>query len=143
MLSALSVGFQETVPNVPIRGEGTATIPVQDGWNIVSNPLALDVDWSQVQAASDLGAPLYRWAGGDVLEIDLRSVFSSPSETEVSFSVSSSNPDAATVSLQNALLSVTPVEGGKATITATAENEAGTAEDTFVVTVFADPPGRP
>jgi len=82
-------------------------------------------------------------AGGDVLEIDLQSVFSAPSQTEVSFSASSSNPDAATVSLQNALLSVTPVEGGEATITATAENEAGTAEDTFVVTVFADPPGRP
>lgn len=75
MLSDLSFGFQRTVPNVPIRGEGTATIPVQDGsvqdgWNIVSNPLALDVDWSQVQATSDLGAPLYRWAGGSFEQTD-------------------------------------------------------------------------
>jgi len=82
-------------------------------------------------------------AGGDALEVDLRSVFSTSSQTEVSFSASSSNPDAATVSLQDALLSVTPVEGGEATITVTAENEAGTTEDTFVVTVFADPPDRP
>jgi len=70
VLSDLSFGFQGTVPNVPIRGEGTAAIPVQDGWNIVSNPLARDVDWSQVQAASDLGAPLYRWAGGSFEQTD-------------------------------------------------------------------------
>ena len=39
-------------------------IPLQDGWNIISNPLEADLDWSTVQSANDLVASLYRWDGG-------------------------------------------------------------------------------
>ena len=39
-------------------------IPLQDGWNAISNPLETDVAWGAVQAASGTGQPLYRWNGG-------------------------------------------------------------------------------
>ncbi len=36
----------------PINETGTATIPLQDGWNIISNPFDRDLDWSRVQDAN-------------------------------------------------------------------------------------------
>jgi VCBS repeat-containing protein len=40
------------------------TIPLQQGWNIISNPLEENVSWSTVQEASGTSQPLYRWRGG-------------------------------------------------------------------------------
>lgn len=81
---------------------------------------------------------------GEVVEFDLESVFSAPEESEVTFSASSSDPSVAESSVQEATLTVTSADaGGETTVTVTAENDAGTAEDAFDVEVFADPPGRP
>ena len=43
--------------------EGDATIPLQDNWNVVSNPLLSNLDWDAVQTASSLSAPLWQWNG--------------------------------------------------------------------------------
>jgi len=43
--------------------EGDATIPLQDGWNVVSNPLLSDLAWDAVQTASSISAPLWQWNG--------------------------------------------------------------------------------
>jgi len=39
-------------------------LPLQDGWNAISNPLETDVSWGAVQAANGTNQPLYRWDGG-------------------------------------------------------------------------------
>ena len=51
------------VPSVPLTN-GATTIPLRDGWNIISNPLDIDVDWSAVETANG-GAlqPLWAWTG--------------------------------------------------------------------------------
>lgn len=45
-----------TVPSV-------VRIPLQDGWNIISNPLAEDVSWDAVQDESGTEQQLYRFTG--------------------------------------------------------------------------------
>jgi hypothetical protein len=45
-------------PNSPVY-----RVPLQDGWNIISNPVEKDVSWSAVQAASGTNQPLWRWDG--------------------------------------------------------------------------------
>jgi len=82
-------------------------------------------------------------ADGDPIEVDLSTVFSAPSSTTLTYEASSSNADVATVSVNDATLTVTPGEGGEADVTVTATNDAGEANDTFAMSVFADPPGRP
>jgi len=69
MLSRGAFSFEDTVPPVSLT-DGQAAIPVREGWNIISNPLSLDVSWEQVQVASGITAPLYRWQGGTFGETD-------------------------------------------------------------------------
>ena len=54
-----------TANTVPLNANGTTTIPLHDGWNIISNPFDLDVPWSAVQAANDGQLQsLWAWDGG-------------------------------------------------------------------------------
>lgn len=80
-------------------------------------------------------------ADQDPVEIDISGVFEGE---EISRSASSSNSDVATVSLDGTTLTVDPQDGGSATVTVTAENDAGSAEATFEVNVdlpvAPDPP---
>lgn len=56
-------GVEATVPTVSVT-DGAATIPLHDGWNIVSNPLPRDVAWSDVRAANGGTLdPLWGWTG--------------------------------------------------------------------------------
>jgi len=52
-----------TVPTVSVT-DGETTIPLHDGWNIVSNPLPRDVAWSDVEAANG-GSLQALWGWGD------------------------------------------------------------------------------
>ena len=63
VLSTSDWSVQATVPTVPVTN-GTTTVALHDGWNIVSNPLPKDVSWSEVEAVNggDLQA-LWRWTG--------------------------------------------------------------------------------
>jgi len=40
------------LPTVTLRGDTAATIPLNDGWTIISNPLEKDVSWATVDAAN-------------------------------------------------------------------------------------------
>ena len=82
-------------------------------------------------------------AGGEAIEIDLGEVFAASSGGALAYSASSSDEAVAPVTINSAMLMVTPQEGGEAEITVTASNEQGEATDTFGVRVFADPPDRP
>lgn len=45
--------YNQTVPTVDINANNHASIPLHEGWNIISNPLHTDVAWSQVSAANN------------------------------------------------------------------------------------------
>jgi len=56
--------YDRTVPTVNLKGDSAAAIPLQDGWNIVSNPFGKDVPWSAVESANggDL-EPIWSFGG--------------------------------------------------------------------------------
>ena len=54
---------EQEVGTVPLRPDGTYRIGLQTGWNLISNPLEVDVPWSAVQDASGTNQALWRWTG--------------------------------------------------------------------------------
>lgn len=81
-------------------------------------------------------------ADDNPVEFDLGTVFEGE---ELTFSASSSDSAVVTASVQGTTLTVDPQNGGPATtVTATAENDAGTEEQSFTVSVdLPDGPGPP
>jgi hypothetical protein len=57
------------VPIPELDGDDTYTYPLHAGWNIVSNPLNIDLAWSAVQDASGAGQPLWSFAGGSYEQV--------------------------------------------------------------------------
>jgi hypothetical protein len=56
--------YTQTVPTVELNENNQASIPLHDGWNIISNPLHTDVAWSQVSSANDANLqPLWSFDG--------------------------------------------------------------------------------
>ena len=51
----------DSVPVVALDGDGTAAIPLHEGWNIISNPLRAGTSWSAVKKANG-GALQPAWA---------------------------------------------------------------------------------
>ena len=60
VISQSDWSFQGTVPGVPAESD-LPSIPLQDGWNIVSNPLQQDLSWASVQSENGLNETLWRW----------------------------------------------------------------------------------
>jgi hypothetical protein len=55
---------QSSVQSVRLTEEGTYRIPLQEGWNVISNPFDLDVAWNAVEAMNGGSlAPLWRFTG--------------------------------------------------------------------------------
>ena len=52
----------EAFPTVNINSGGYA-ISVHPGWNIISNPLEIDVSWQRVQETNDVSRALNQWSG--------------------------------------------------------------------------------
>ncbi|WP_251980445.1 hypothetical protein [Salinibacter ruber] len=78
---------------------------------------------------------------GAVEVADLNSVFSGEN---LSFQVSSSDSEVASASVDAGTLTVTPQDGGTATISAVATNDAGEASTSFGITVnLPEAPGSP
>ena len=73
--------------------------------------------------------------GGKALPVEVADAFSG---TNLVFAAASSDTMVATVSVSAATVSVTPVAAGESTVTVTARNSAGEAEQSFAVTVAAD-----
>jgi hypothetical protein len=44
--------FEASVPAVTLKGDTAAAIGLQEGWNVISNPLGKDVAWSNVESAT-------------------------------------------------------------------------------------------
>lgn len=55
---------ETTVPSVPLQDDGTYSIELHDGWNVISNPFDLDVSWDAVQASNGGSlSSLWRFSG--------------------------------------------------------------------------------
>ncbi|WP_440998745.1 alpha-amylase family glycosyl hydrolase [Fodinibius sp. SL11] len=56
--------YQQTVPTVQLNENNQASIPLHDGWNIISNPLHTDVAWSKVSEINDSNLqPIWQFDG--------------------------------------------------------------------------------
>ncbi|MFB6286501.1 MAG: T9SS type A sorting domain-containing protein, partial [Candidatus Bipolaricaulia bacterium] len=64
VLSKNNWTVQREVNTVALDGQNRASIPLHDGWNIISNPLSADVAWSDVQSANgNFSEPLWSFTG--------------------------------------------------------------------------------
>ena len=69
VLSERSFAFEDSVRSASLQ-DNRAYIPLHDGWNIISNPLSLSVNWDRVRADNGISVPLYRWEGGSFATAD-------------------------------------------------------------------------
>jgi len=53
----------DNIQAVQLDEVGTYAIPLQDGWNIISNPFDRDLLWADVQALNGFDSPLWGWDG--------------------------------------------------------------------------------
>lgn len=65
VLARNPLAIQETFSPVPLDPEtGEASIALNSGWNIVSNPLGKNVAWSSVQSVNGFTQPLFTFSDG-------------------------------------------------------------------------------
>ncbi len=50
-------------PTVQLANDGTYSIPLQAGWNIISNPFDIDIPWQAVAQTNEITQQLFRWQG--------------------------------------------------------------------------------
>ncbi|MFO8099279.1 MAG: endonuclease [Salinibacter sp.] len=77
LLSTGDWSVKDTFSTVEVT-DGETTIPLHEGWNIISNPLPVDVSWTDVEAANG-GALQALWAWTDGI-FDTASTFTSATE---------------------------------------------------------------
>lgn len=64
MTAASEWTFEEAISTVELRGDSATVVPLREGWNVISNPLDTDVDWTSVEAATDVGLqPIWAFNG--------------------------------------------------------------------------------
>jgi len=69
VISRSSWSVTDSIETVSLAPGSSATappvyrLPLQNGWNVISNPLTADVSWDAVQAASGTEQSLWRWDG--------------------------------------------------------------------------------
>ncbi|MDR8394702.1 hypothetical protein NC796_26425, partial [Aliifodinibius sp. S!AR15-10] len=59
-----------SVVAVELSEQGTYSIPLHSGWNIISNPTEKDMAWAGVQQANDISQPLWSFLGGNYQQPD-------------------------------------------------------------------------
>lgn len=65
LLSKNNIAVNVQVNSVPLAGDNTYSIPLHNGWNIISNPFERSTNWSAVQIANGLAgnAVIHDWVG--------------------------------------------------------------------------------
>jgi len=64
LITTQSWRVERAVQTVSLEGGDTVPLSLQDGWNIVSNPLEVDVPWEAVQEATGTRQALWQWEDG-------------------------------------------------------------------------------
>ena len=126
-----------TLTGIPTRLQPPTAYTYQaTAANGLSAALTFAIEVADLAPTAVGGLPDVRLTpGGKVLPVEVAGAFSG---TNLMFAAASSDTTVATVSVVEATVSVAPVAAGEATVTVTARNSAGTAEQSFVVTVAAD-----
>ena len=133
-----SVSLADSTLSVTGLAAGAATVTVTATNSEGSAEQSFDVAVKDVPPAAAAELPdLTLSVGDDPAAIDVAAAFSG---TALTFSAASSAEDLASVSLADSTLSVTALAAGAATVTVTATNSEGSAEQSFVVTVKDVPP---
>ncbi|NIW46623.1 MAG: hypothetical protein GWN30_18275, partial [Gammaproteobacteria bacterium] len=60
-----NVSINEVVDAASLNSSGVVNIPLHQGWNLITNPFAIPVNWAVIQGANQIGNPIYRynWSG--------------------------------------------------------------------------------
>ena len=148
-LQFTAVSTNSGVASVTVSGSVVSVTPVSAGTTtvmVVATNSAGTVTQEFSVTVRNPGAPQ---AVGSLADLELE-VGQPPHDVEVEraftgdyldFTAASSTPGAASVTVSGSVVSVTPVSAGAATVTVTATNSAGSATQTFDVTVSN--PGAP
>ena len=138
MESVASVSVAGSTATVTAHAVGTTTVTVTATNTGGSAEQSFVVSVSDASpAAVGMLADLTIRVGDDPVAVDVAQAFSG---TRLEFSAASSAEDLATVSISGAVATVMAVAAGTATVTVTAANSAGSAEQSFMVTVEDVPP---
>ncbi|MCI0555691.1 MAG: hypothetical protein L0287_32495, partial [Anaerolineae bacterium] len=57
------VNINTTVPSAPLNAAQEVVIPLQSGWNLITNPFTSAIAWSKIQTADTLSEPIYAFNG--------------------------------------------------------------------------------
>lgn len=107
------------------------------------DPVGPDTDFDPPSVAREIDDQHVQ-ADEEALAWDLAEVFDDPAGEGLDYGAETSDAEVVDVSVREATLTVEPAAGGKATVTAKAENKGGAAETSFQVQVdLPDPPDRP
>jgi hypothetical protein len=63
LLSKGTFSFSRLVTPVPLTSDGTYTMSVRTGWNLIGNPFDVPVAWSTVQQDNGIAASLWTYSG--------------------------------------------------------------------------------
>ena len=116
-------------------GEATVTVTAENREGRASQPLSVtvkDLLPSVVGTLADTTMTV-----GETLTLDVSAAFGG---TALVYSVSSSAPEMATTAISGAMVTLTALAAGEATITVTAENGEGSASQPLALTVKDQPP---
>lgn len=78
LLSRNAWSVSATYDPVPLDNTANASIPLHEGWNIISNPLGKDVSWTTVQSENGISTALHSFSAG----FSMTSNFASAQEGE-------------------------------------------------------------
>jgi hypothetical protein len=63
ILSKNNFSINQQVNTVPLAGDNSYSIPLQNGWNIISNPFEINVSWASIKAANSITENLHAFNG--------------------------------------------------------------------------------
>jgi endonuclease I len=129
LLSTGDWSVTDTLSTVDVSG-GDTTIPLHEGWNIVSNPLPIDVDWAAVEAANE-GAlqALWAWTASG---FETASTFASAADGEAFYFLNDQGLDQLTIPVPSESAPASEAVASSTaplarSVTLTAQSDAGTA----------------
>ena len=120
------------------KGEATVTVTASDGDLTAQQGFTVTVPNGAPEAVGTIGAQTVN--KGESLDLTVSSYFSDPDEDDLEYTAVSSDTAKVTVAVNGAVVTLTGVAKGDATVTVTASDGDLTAEQGFTVTV---PNGAP
>ena len=116
-------------------GSVTVTVTASDGSLTATQTISVTLP-NRAPVAVGTISPVTASLGGGAVDVDVSSKFSDPDLHTLSYTTVSSDTTKVTASVSGAVVSITPVAVGSATVTVTAnDSNGGTATQTIAVTV--------